>query len=178
MKTLTSLNDGFSEISADTLSVNPQPGTEKTNNARQSLKYNQKTGVVAFDVKDRMVGKIAGKLAYHGGIGIRYGCNCAHLVVKHALNFSPFQEKFQKFVLKLLPFITLQGLVRISFGIHNTEDDADRLIEVLRRIVLKSEQNENPRIVYKTGSANKLSEKEVKQQIMDFITLREQLVYG
>jgi selenocysteine lyase/cysteine desulfurase len=143
-----------------------------------SFRFKQKTGVVAFDVKDRMAGKIAGKLANHGGIGIRYGCHCAHLVVKHVLNFTPFQEKFQKFVLKLIPFLTLQGLARISFGIHNTEEDADRLIEVLRRIVLKSEKKEKVHIVYKSGSEKKYTEKEVKQQITNFIKLREQLVYG
>jgi selenocysteine lyase/cysteine desulfurase len=143
-----------------------------------SIRFKQKTGVIAFDVKDRMAGKITGKLAFHGGIGIRYGCHCAHLVVKHVLDFTPFQEKFQKFVLKLLPFITLQGLARISFGLHNTEEDADRLIEVLHRIVIKSGESENPRIVYESGFGNKFSEKEVKQQIIDFITLREQLVYG
>ena len=142
------------------------------------FKYNQKTGVVVFDVKDRMSGKIAGKLAFSGGIGIRYGCHCAHLVVKHVLNFTPFLEKFQKFVLKLLPFITLQGLSRVSFGIHNTEEDAERLIEVLRRIVLKSEKREKVHIVYKSGSEKEYTEKEVKQQMIDFTTLREQMVYG
>jgi selenocysteine lyase/cysteine desulfurase len=143
-----------------------------------SSKYNQKTGVIVFDVKDRMAGKIAAKLAYQGGIGIRFGCHCAHLVVKDVLNFTPFQEKFQKFVLKLLPFITLQGLSRVSFGIHNTEEDADRFVEVLRRIVLKSEKREKVQIVYKSGSEKKYTEKEVKQQITDFIALREQMVYG
>jgi selenocysteine lyase/cysteine desulfurase len=149
-------------------------GIKKTD----SVKYNQKTGIVVFDVKDRMAGRIAGKLACHGAIGIRYGCHCAHLVVKHVLNFTPFQEKFQKFVLKLLPFITLQGLSRVSFGIHNTEEDAERFIEVLRRIVLKSEKREKVHIVYKNGSEKKYTEKEVKQQIDDFTALREQMVYG
>jgi selenocysteine lyase/cysteine desulfurase len=142
-----------------------------------SFRFRQKTGVIAFDVKNRMAGSIARKLAYEGGIGIRFGCHCAHLIVKHVLNFSPAQEAIQKLVLRLLPFITLQGMSRVSFGLHNTEQDTDRLIDMLRQIILKTEYNKEPEDRKTTRPEAKYTAKEVKQQISEFIDNREMLVY-
>jgi selenocysteine lyase/cysteine desulfurase len=142
-----------------------------------SPRFRQKTGVIAFDVKNRMAGRIAGNLAYQGGIGIRFGCHCAHLIVKHVLNFTPTQERIQRFVLRLLPFITLQGMSRVSFGLHNTEQDADRLIVVLRRIILKSQHDGVSVSRNEKKSGQKQTTKVVKQQMKEFIAEREQLVY-
>ncbi len=144
----------------------------------ESLRFRQKTAVIAFDVKNYMASSIARKLAYQGGIGIRFGCHCAHLTVKHILNFTPAQEKIQKMVLRLLPIIPLQGMSRVSFGIHNSEHDADRLIHVLRRIVLKSKQSKEAGGGEHTKPEAKYTTKEVKQQISKFIEKRELRVYG
>jgi selenocysteine lyase/cysteine desulfurase len=140
--------------------------------------FRQKTAVIAFDVKNRMAGSIARKLAYQGGIGIRFGCHCAHLIVKHVLNFTTTQEKIQKYVLRVLPFITLQGMSRVSFGLHNKGQDADRLITVLQQIVLKSNRNDKADGGGNSNQSGKYTAKEVKQQINEFIEKREQLVYG
>lgn len=144
----------------------------------QSFKFNQKTGVIAFDIKNRMAGSIAGKLANHGGIGIRFGCHCAHLIVKHVLNFTSTQESIQRFVLRLAPFIKLQGMSRVSFGLQNTDQDLDKLIAVLSRIVLKSQHDEVPDSRNETNSDQKQTTKVVKQQIKELIAERERLVYG
>jgi selenocysteine lyase/cysteine desulfurase len=142
-----------------------------------SFRFRQKTGVIAFDVKNRMAGSIARKLSYEGGIGIRFGCHCAHLIVKHVLNFSPAQEAIQKLVLRLLPFITLQGMSRVSFGLHNTEQDADELIAVLRRIILKMQHDGVPNSKNENKTGRKQATKAVKKQINEFIAERERLVY-
>lgn len=136
----------------------------------ESARFRQKTGVIAFDVKNRMAGSIARKLAYQGGIGIRFGCHCAHLIVKHVLNITPTQEEIQKIVLRIAPFITLQGTLRVSFGLHNTEQEVDRLITELRRAALKSKHNMN----YDNGG----SSSQIKKHVNEFIEKRELLVYG
>jgi selenocysteine lyase/cysteine desulfurase len=141
-----------------------------------SFRFRQKTGVIAFDVKNRMAGSIARKLAYEGGIGIRFGCHCAHLIVKHVLNFTSTQESIQRFVLRLAPFITLQGISRVSFGLHNTEQDAEELITVLHRIILKMHDGV-PASKNEKKSGHRQTTKAVKQQINEFIAERERLIY-
>jgi selenocysteine lyase/cysteine desulfurase len=94
-----------------------------------------KGGVVAFTLKGIFADKTAKALAEQGGIGIRSGCHCAHLLVKQLVNVGPGLENFQRLILNLLPNITLPGIARISLGIGNSEDDIDRLITVLNRIM-------------------------------------------
>ncbi len=131
-------------------------------------RFDRKIGVIVFDVKNKMAGRIADKLAYNKGIGIRYGCHCAHLIIKHLLDFTPFQEKFQRFVLKLIPILNLQGMARVSFGIQNTESDIDQLIEELKCI---SGNGHSPNDV-------RFTKKETLRQINEFIEKRELLVFG
>lgn len=133
-----------------------------------SPRFDRKIGVIVFDMKNKMAGRIADKLAHNRGIGIRYGCHCAHLIIKHLLDFTPFQEKFQRFVLKLVPILNLQGMARASFGIQNTESDIDQLIEELNCI---SGNGRLPKDV-------RFTKKETLRQIREFIEKRELLVFG
>jgi selenocysteine lyase/cysteine desulfurase len=68
------------------------------------------------------------------GICVRFGCHCANLIIKQLSDFTPLQEKIQKFVVELFPILKLQRIVRVSFGIQNTEADVDALIAELKRI--------------------------------------------
>jgi hypothetical protein len=74
-----------------------------------------KIGVIGFDLKDKMSSGVAGKLARRGGIGVRFGCLCAHLIIKQLAGFTPFQEKAQRFVLKLVPNYKLTGNYQAKF---------------------------------------------------------------
>jgi selenocysteine lyase/cysteine desulfurase len=133
-----------------------------------SPRFGEKVGVIVFDVKNKMAGRIADKLACNRGIGIRYSCHCAHLIIKHLLDFTPFQERFQRFVLKLIPIINLQGMARVSFGIQNTETDIDQLIEELNSISGNGQQTTDVQF----------TKKETLSQIREFIDKRELLVFG
>jgi len=59
MKTLTSLNDGITEIFAETLTVNPQSGSEKTNDARQTLSESIKAALETYSNIHRGSGHFA-----------------------------------------------------------------------------------------------------------------------
>ena len=58
-----------------------------------SPRFARKGGVIVFGLKDRMPDRVAKELAERGGIGVRYGCHCAHMLVKHVLNVSPLLEQ-------------------------------------------------------------------------------------
>jgi selenocysteine lyase/cysteine desulfurase len=97
----------------------------------ESPRFAHKGGVIAFDLKGMMAGRVAGELAARGGIGIRYGCHCAHLLVKRLLHVGPRLALFQGVMLTLVPQIALPGVARVSLGIENTAEDVDTLIQVL-----------------------------------------------
>ena len=99
-----------------------------------SPRFTQKGGVIVFGLKDIMANRVAKELAERGGIGVRYGCHCAHLLIKRLLNISPTLERFQGVMLTLFPKLNLPGLTRMSLGIENSEQDIDTLIHVLDEI--------------------------------------------
>lgn len=91
------------------------------------------TAVIAFEIKNKLNSSLAKRLAGQGGIGTRFGCHCAHLLLKSLLDFSPAQDRIQRYVLKAIPILNLQGLLRVSFGLQNTENDVDVMLECLQR---------------------------------------------
>ena len=95
--------------------------------------FARKGGVISFTVKDTMAGPVAEALAARG-IGIRSGCHCAHLLVKHVLHIHPALEQFQGLILTLFPKLSLPGVDRVSLGIENTAEDVDALLAALAEI--------------------------------------------
>ena len=100
--------------------------------------FAQKGGVIPFNLKDMMAHSVANELARQYGIGVRSGCHCAHLLVKHVLHVSPGLERFQRFMLTLIPKLSLPGMVRVSLGIENSEEDIDALVQALGKITNKT----------------------------------------
>lgn len=102
--------------------------------------FDSKGGVIVFAIKKIFPDRVAKKLA-QAGIGVRYGCHCSHILIKHLLHVGPSLERFQHQLIRLFPAINLPGLARISLGIENTENDIDRLILALDQIARKSEES-------------------------------------
>jgi selenocysteine lyase/cysteine desulfurase len=126
-----------------------------------------KTGVIGFDIKNMPAGKVAKQLALYSGIGTRYGCHCAHVLIKYLLGFTPFLEEFQRLVVMLVPPLKLQGFTRVSFGIQNNEAEVNLLLETIERI--SSHKPPEP-IVNSNNETTELVKKE--------ITRIAELVYG
>lgn len=91
--------------------------------------------VVPFNVKSLPHALVAAILAYEHGIGVRSGCFCAHPYIKFLLNVAGRDER------ELIQSVLhndrshIPGAVRVSFGFYNVEEEVDRLIEALHRIV-------------------------------------------
>jgi len=125
--------------------------------------FDRKGGVIVFTLKDMFSNVVAKKLAEQGGIGVRYGCHCSHILVKHLLNISPFLERFQRLIATLFRKVNFPGLARVSFGIENSKEDIDTLIHVLDKIARK------PR---------PLPSKDLKKQMNEFTRAAVQRVYS
>jgi selenocysteine lyase/cysteine desulfurase len=124
-----------------------------------------KGGVISFAINGINPHKVAKLLAELGGIGVRSGCHCSHILIKHLLKIPRWAQKFQRIFVILFPKIELPGLVRISMGIENTEAEIDTCISVLKEIAL-SKKEKTPYPV-----------ENIKQQIEDFIQTVKQKVY-
>ena len=127
-----------------------------------SPRFAEKGGVIAFDLGNILPSRVARALAERGGIGVRYGCHCAHLLIKHMLHVPPLLQQFQGVMLTLVPRLSLPGVVRVSLGIENSAEDVDTLIRVLDSIARQ------PRAGVESN---------VQQQIDDFTKAAAQRVY-
>lgn len=103
-------------------------GDTNPENARNRL------GVISFNVKDVPHALTAAILSYEGAIGVRAGCFCAHTYVKELMQITP--EQAQKYELEILKRDRshLPGAVRASFGLYNTVEEVDRLVETVSLI--------------------------------------------
>ena len=99
-----------------------------------SPRFAQKGGVIVFEMKGMFANKVAKELVERGGIGVRYGCHCAHLLVKYLLNVPPWLERFQRIIATLFHSVVFPGMARVSLGIENREEEIDTLIKVLAEI--------------------------------------------
>lgn len=123
----------------------------------------RKGGVVVFQMKGKFPDRMAKELASRGGIGTRFGCHCAHIIIKHLLKFTPVLENIQRFIVLLIPKINLPGLIRISLGIGNTKEEIDAFALTMEEILNK------PGISSADHKQNQsVPIKQVKQQMKEF----------
>ena len=137
-----------------------------------SPRFAHKGGVVVFRLDGMMANRVAKELAERGGIGVRSGCHCAHLLVKRLLNVPPLLALLQGVILTLFSQVSLPGLTRVSLGIENGAEDIDTLIHVLGKIARQ------PRSGAAThNGTSSLPQADVQQQMDDFARAAAQKVY-
>lgn len=144
----------------------------------ESPEFAHKLGVIVFAFKNKISTQVGKELALQDGIGVRTGCHCAHIIVKHILRVGPGLEKFQKLIVTLFPKLALPGVVRVSLGIENSEEDVDRLIRTLESLAPPSKTPKNTSSAAAQQEIRTLSRKEVQQQIDDFVRLAARNVYS
>jgi selenocysteine lyase/cysteine desulfurase len=131
-------------------------------------RFNQRGGIVIFEQKGRMAGATSLDLATQGAIGVRFGCHCAHILIKRLLKFTPFLEWFQGVVIRLFPHLQLQGVVRVSLGIGNTDEDVERFLATMQQITnAKAGKSAN-----QSPQSRPISAKAKKKLLSDFAARR------
>jgi selenocysteine lyase/cysteine desulfurase len=136
----------------------------------ESPRFSQKIGVLVFTLGKMISSNTAKELSLQSGIGVRYGCHCAHIIIKRLLKVPPALERFQWLIQTLFPKLRLPGVVRVSLSLANTNEDVDNLIRALRKIGEKKTPAEKSR--------PQLSRSRVQKQISDFIQTAEMKVYS
>ena len=136
-----------------------------------SARFEKKIGVIAFTMKSMISIRLAKELGMQGGIGVRFGCHCAHILVKHILKVGTGLQKFQRVIQTLFPKMRFPGVLRVSIGIENSKEDVDKLILVLSNIAEK-------KYTHSHNGTPFLTKAEVKKQIKDFIKDAAKRVYS
>jgi len=85
-------------------------------------------GVVSFNIDGMYHKVLADRISYEAGIEVRSGCFCAQPYIQKLLGISPADAAG----LALSP--ERPGMVRVSPGLYNNYDEADRLCEFLLSI--------------------------------------------
>lgn len=129
--------------------------------------FDRKGGVIVFSLKGIMANRVARVLSECGGIGVRSGCHCAHILVKHLVGVTPFLERFQHLILTLFPGLNLPGLVRVSLGIQNCKEEVDTLIRVLGQIAGKLRAGKERHSASSHNATSILPQAEVQQKLND-----------
>ena len=132
-KALDILNDvGFDDISAHEKVLNRKliDGLKKLDNIIIYGDYeniDDRVGVVTFNFSDINSKLVADKLSELGAVATRRGAFCAHPYVWRLMGIpDDMVESFESCTDAKTP-----GMIRVSFGIYNTEEEVDEFLEVL-----------------------------------------------
>lgn len=93
-----------------------------------------RSGVIPFTLQNTPPHLVSAILGYEWGIGVRSGCFCAHPYVMSLLGIDKRGQQRVRFNLLHRRRDAVPGMVRVSFGLYNTRDEIDWLIEALKAI--------------------------------------------
>ena len=113
-------------------------GDNDPNNAIQRL------GTIPFNIENIDNSKVAAILGHEFGIGIRNGRFCAHPLILHLLSIDEKKADQLRQCILDGDKSEIPGLARISFGLYNTIDEVDTLIEALKTIANSEYMGEYP----------------------------------
>jgi len=91
-------------------------------------------GVVPFTVAGVPHGLVAAVLGFEHGIAVRSGCFCAHPYMARLLGLDRADVERWMQRVRLGDKRDAPGMVRASLGLHNTDDDIDRLVGAVEHI--------------------------------------------
>lgn len=143
-----------------------------------SPRFAHKGGVIIFRLEGMMANVVAKELAERGGIGVRSGCHCAHMLIKHLLHIPKPLELFQGLIVSLFPRVALPGLTRVSLGIENSAEEIDTLIDTLGRIARQPRGSAGRRYASARNGTPGLLRTDVQQQMDDCARAAARRVYA
>ncbi len=103
-------------------------GDKNPENAKERL------GVIPLKIDPIPHFLVAAILGYEFGIGVRSGCFCAHPYILHLLELSSSEANTVRDNMLAGDKSDMPGLVRASFGLYNTYEEIDTLVDALKKI--------------------------------------------
>jgi cysteine desulfurase / selenocysteine lyase len=91
-------------------------------------------GVIPLAIQGVSHFKVAAILGFEFGIGVRSGCFCAHPYILHLLGLAPEDARQVRQQILDNNRSEMPGLIRASFGLYNSFEDVDALVQALAAI--------------------------------------------
>jgi cysteine desulfurase/selenocysteine lyase len=95
----------------------------------------QRLGVIPINLEGVSHYLAAAILGYEFGIGVRNGCFCAHPYILHLMGVDEEQASQVRQHILASDRRTVPGMLRVSFGLYNTLDEIDALMDALECII-------------------------------------------
>jgi selenocysteine lyase/cysteine desulfurase len=92
-------------------------------------------GVIPFRLKGMIHFKVAAILGHEFGIGVRSGCFCAHPYILHLLQVDHAEAEAVRQQMLAGDRSNMPGMIRASFGLYNTIEEVDALVDALNKII-------------------------------------------
>lgn len=90
-----------------------------------------RVGVVTFNFEDINSFVLAGQLSNQGGVATRRGAFCAHPYVWRMMGIDDETAKtYENCIDRNTP-----GMIRVSFGIYNNEEEVDQFLKILESVL-------------------------------------------
>ena len=154
---------GFDQIEAHEKALNKRlvDGLKKLDNViiyGDSENLDDRVGVVTFNFSDINSYILAYNLSEKGGVATRRGAFCAHPYVWRLMDLT--EEEINSFA--NCTDIKTAGMVRISFGIYNTEEEVDQFLAMMPDIMKASDTKT---YLLETGEGREYAEGELESLI-------------
>jgi selenocysteine lyase/cysteine desulfurase len=88
-------------------------------------------GVIPMEIEGISHFLVAAVLGFEFGIGVRSGCFCAHPYILHLLGLREDEARMVRQHMIAHDKSNMPGMVRASFGLYNTLEEVDYLVEAL-----------------------------------------------
>lgn len=95
----------------------------------------ERLGVIPFNLQGYSHFLVAAILGHEYGIGVRNGCFCAQPYILHLLGLNQEEAYEVRDQIQSGDRSDMPGLVRVSFGLYNSTNEIDELIESLFHIL-------------------------------------------
>jgi selenocysteine lyase/cysteine desulfurase len=148
---------------------------------QNSSKFNNRGSIISFSLKTIPHNLAAKELAEYGGIGIRSGCFCAHILIQQILKIQKIRSLGAEMTSIIIPENTrkcLPGLIRVSFGIENDETDVETLVKTIEIILKKPRSQINKLLALAYNGTLFVPKTKTEQKMRSFVNLIAKKVYS
>ena len=146
-----------------------------------STKFNNRGSIVSFSLKKVPHNIAAKELAEYGGIGIRSGCFCAHILIQQILKIQKIRSLGAQMTSIIIPEKTrmlLPGLLRVSFGIENDKTDVETLLKTIETVMKKPRSQINKLLAQTYNGTFSVPKTKTEEKMRAFVNLIARRVYS
>jgi selenocysteine lyase/cysteine desulfurase len=141
---------------------------------------NKRSSIISFSLKNVPHNLAAKEFSEYGGIGMRSGCFCAHILVQQVLHVQQIRILGARMTSIILPKKTdmcLPGTLRVSFGIENNASEISYLLKIIERINDKPRSIMNKLLAQTYNGTLFLPKTKTEQKIKSFVDLTTRKIF-